>query len=174
MGVWESIKSGVGQAWEAAVPVAVEMGMQWLGQQFQPEPVYQGGGGGPPGRGYVQPTLPISVGPPSQALHPGAIPMTTMPVSMPTMPVVDVPSEIPWGRDPAGIMAGGLFKPARTTVVPTRFITAKNPVTGSIVFWEHAGRPVLFSRDLRVVKRVSKIAARAARGTRRRRTCRKR
>ena len=173
MGVWDAIKTGVGEAWETVVPIAAEMGMQWLGRQFAPEPVYGGGGGGPPGGGYVQPSLPISVGT-SPYVSPGGIPMTTMPVSMPTMPIVDVPSEIPWGRDPAGIMAGGLFKPAKTTVVPTRFITAKNPVTGSIVFWEHAGRPVLFSRDLRVVKRVSKIAARAARGTRRRRTCRKR
>ncbi len=61
-----------------------------------------------------------------------------------------------------GLQAGELF---RETVGhrPIRFITSTNPRTGNVEFWEHAGRPVLFTRDLRTCRRVQKIARRARR-----------
>lgn len=173
MGVWDAITGGLGRAWETVGPIAVDVGRSWLEQQFAPEvqPMYAG-----PGAGYVQPRLPITAGPPGAvAVHPGAIPLETMPVAgMPTMPVLEVPEEVPWGRDPSGVLAGGLFKRVREGRRAVRFITAKNPATGKVVFWEHAGQPVLFSRDLRVCKRVGRIAARASRGRSRRRVSRKR
>ncbi|MEE8551613.1 MAG: hypothetical protein V3T08_10210 [Gemmatimonadota bacterium] len=60
------------------------------------------------------------------------------------------------------------FKSGGMTARPTRFITAVNPATGQLTWWEHAGRPVLMSRDLAVVKRVRRIAAKAGTVTRRR------
>ncbi len=175
MGVWDAIKGGLGQAWEAAVPMAIDIGSQWLQQQFTgpAEPMYQRG------PGYVQPRLPITAGPPGAAfVSPGAIPLETMPVAqMPpitTIPAYEIPSEVPYGIDPSGVLAGQLFKPIREGRRATRFITAKNPATGKVVFWEHCGQPVLFSRDLRVCKRVGRIAARASRGRGRRRATRKR
>jgi len=65
------------------------------------------------------------------------------------------------------------FPTGGMTARPTRFITATNPATGALTFWEHAGQPIMFSRDLAVCKRVRRIAGKA--GTvARRRTRRKR
>ena len=78
---------------------------------------------------------------------------------------VQVPAPVPFGFDkpcPSFFKAGGM------TARPVRFITDVNPATGELVFWEHAGRPILFSRDLGVVRRVRKIAAKAGTVTRRR------
>ena len=70
------------------------------------------------------------------------------------------------GTDPDVV---SFFEPTKTTVRATRLLTAVNPVNGKMAFWEHCGAPVLFSRDLRVCKRVAKIAARASKGRGRRR-----
>lgn len=163
MGIFGDIGEAFGQALPGLITTAGQLGLQrWLGPE-PPKVVY--GGGGPPASSLMQWPSPTTV---------PSIPVswpTTMPTTMPT---IEVPSEVPWGLDPSGVLAGGLFKPVKQTASPVRFITAKNPVTKSVTFWEHAGAPVLFSRDLRVCKRVGKIAARAARGRARRRSYRKR
>ncbi len=80
----------------------------------------------------------------------GVLPVATLPV----------PGPVPFGIDP---QTPSFFRPARATVRPIRFITQMNPATGALVFWEHAGQPILFSRDLRVCKRVGRIASRSKR-----------
>jgi len=52
--------------------------------------------------------------------------------------------------------AGGV-----ATARPMRTIIAINPGTGKPEFWEHKGRPILYTSDLRAAKRVRKIARRA-------------
>jgi hypothetical protein len=47
-------------------------------------------------------------------------------------------------------------------VSPVRTVYARHPQTGNIAAWEYAGRPVLYTRDLAVCKRVNKIARRTA------------
>jgi hypothetical protein len=56
-----------------------------------------------------------------------------------------------------------LFTPTRTSARPSSLVIVTNPVTGKPTFFKHAGRPILFSGDLRAAKRVQKIARRAAR-----------
>lgn len=41
-----------------------------------------------------------------------------------------------------------------------------NPATGAAMYFRPAGRPILFSRDLGIVKKVQKLARRAKRATR--------
>ena len=60
------------------------------------------------------------------------------------------------------------FRERAATATPERFIMREHPYTGRMHYWEHVGRPVLFSRDLAACKRVNKIAARAARARGRR------
>lgn len=62
----------------------------------------------------------------------------------------------------AGTGAGGLFTQSPARVTPTRRIMAQNPMNPNrIEVWEHAGTPILFSRDIRCAKRLAKIARRA-------------
>lgn len=70
------------------------------------------------------------------------------------------PGPIDFGLDPSPT---SFFRATKASMRPVRFLTQANPVTGDIGFWEHAGQPVLFSRDLRVCKRVGRIAARSRR-----------
>lgn len=68
---------------------------------------------------------------------------------------------IPGGAG-AGAVSGGLFRPTPSRVTPVRRIMAQNPQNPNrIEVWEHAGTPILFSRDLRCAKRVQKLARRA-------------
>jgi hypothetical protein len=55
--------------------------------------------------------------------------------------------------------------PARVRPVPR--ITVPHPQTGEHMTWVYAGRPILYSRDLAVVRRVQRLAARAHRSSRR-------
>ena len=71
----------------------------------------------------------------------------------------------PFGIDPS---CPSFFRTGGVTARPTRFITATNPATGALTFWEHAGAPILFTRDLAVVKRVRRIASKAGMVSRRR------
>lgn len=62
----------------------------------------------------------------------------------------------------AACPTGALFRTgAAATARPMRTIVAINPATGRPEFWEHKGRPVLYTSDLRAAKRVRKIASRA-------------
>lgn len=79
--------------------------------------------------------------------------------------VTMAPQPVPFGIDPA---CPSFFRTGGMRATPTRFITATNPATGSLTFWEHAGQPILFARDMRVCKRVQKIARRAGTVSRRR------
>ncbi len=78
---------------------------------------------------------------------------------------VQAPQPVDFGIDPA---CPSFFPTTGMRSPPARFITAVNPSTGALTWWEHAGQPVLFSRDLRVVKRVRRIASKAGVVTRRR------
>ena len=71
-------------------------------------------------------------------------------------------------RSPIGIAAGGigcpsLFSAPGTSARPISMFMVPNPVTGKPTFFKHAGRPILFSGDLRACKVVNRIAARARR-----------
>ena len=79
--------------------------------------------------------------------------------------VVNAPQPVPFALDPS---CPSFFPNGRVSNPPARFITATNPTTGALTWWEHAGQPILFSRDLRVVKRVRRIASKAGTVTRRR------
>ena len=136
----------------------------------------------PPGGGFRVPTGP---GPPSQIVTAGGGPFRGFPEFPPaafsegggppmgfmTAGIVQAPQPVPFGFDPA---CPSFFKPPSATSRPIRFITATNPATGALTFWEHAGQPVMFSRDLAVCKRVRRIAARAGTVARRRTSRRKR
>ena len=129
-------------------------------------------GGGPVGRmptGYAPPymTQPVSAGrlemQPFPMMGGGPvggqiIPASFLPVPQPGTGFLGTDPDVP-----------SFFQPTKTTVRPIRLLTAVNPISGKMAFWEHAGTPVLFSRDLRVCKRVAKIAARASRGRPRKR-----
>ncbi len=88
-----------------------------------------------------------------------------MPGVFQTVATVQAPQPVPFGLDPS---CPSFFPTGGATARPARFITATNPVTGALTWWEHAGQPILFSRDLRVVKRVRRIASKAGVVTRRR------
>ncbi len=79
-------------------------------------------------------------------------------------------------REPSFLDPGcpSFFRAGGMTARPTRFITATNPATGALTFWEHAGQPIMFSRDLAVCKRVRRIAGKAGTVARRRTSRRKR
>jgi len=62
--------------------------------------------------------------------------------------------------------AGGcpsLFSAGGMSARPVSMFMVPNPVTGKPTFFKHAGRPILFSGDLRACKTVNRIAARARR-----------
>lgn len=129
-------------------------------------PVYNGGWGAPrfEPAGYVQ--QPVSAGRLQMAGFPTMggpvggqiIPASMLPVPQPGTGFLGMDPDVP-----------SFFQPTKTTVRPIRLLTAVNPISGKMAFWEHCGTPVLFSRDLRVCKRVAKIAARASRGRPRKR-----
>lgn len=65
---------------------------------------------------------------------------------------------------------GGLFTVGPAGGIRTRRMFAvPHPVTGFPTFFRHVGRPILFSGDLAVCKKVNKVAARARRASPRRR-----
>lgn len=62
--------------------------------------------------------------------------------------------------------AGGcpsLFSAGGMSARPVSMFMVPNPVSGKPTFFKHAGRPILFSGDLRACKTVNRIAARARR-----------
>lgn len=160
MGIFGDIGGAIGEALPGLLTTA---GTALIQRHLAPEPgrpIYTGGG--PPMALPV--TMPTTVQPFPVSFERG----------IPATPAYEIPSEIPWGLDPSGTLAGQLFKPVKAGSRAVPWITAKNPATGAITFWEHAGRPVLFTRDFRTCRRVARIASRAARGRARRRTSRKR
>ncbi len=60
------------------------------------------------------------------------------------------------------------FAPGGMTARPVSLIMVPNPATGKPTFYRHAGRPILFSGDLQVAKRVDRLARRARRSRPRR------
>jgi hypothetical protein len=166
MGIFGDIASGLGEI--LSTPVAQQAAGALLQRYTQPrtQVVYAGG---PPVS-----TVPISY--PSMAgsatLTQSSFPLSTqVPGSYTPVQALEVPQPVPYGLDPS---CPSLFRPMKQTASPERFLTAKNPVTGRTHWWEHCGQPVLFSRDLRVCRRVGKIAARASRSRGRRTYRRKR
>jgi len=57
----------------------------------------------------------------------------------------------------------GFFQATMGGVRVKSTVMLRHPISGQPVFFKHAGRPILFSGDLRTCKRVNKIAARARR-----------
>ena len=58
-----------------------------------------------------------------------------------------------------------LFRPTLTSIRPNPLVMVRHPQTGAPVFFKHAGRPILFSGDLRAAKLVRRLARRARRAT---------
>ncbi len=58
-----------------------------------------------------------------------------------------------------------LFRAGGTTVRPIPLVMVPHPETGGPVFYKHAGRPILFSGDLRSAKLVARVARRARRAS---------
>lgn len=116
----------------------------------------------------VPPTLPQIF--PTTFPDLGTFPTRTLPGGTTTMPgfpsaktevgagVLQIPSTAGFaGGCPSLFSAGGMSaRPISMFMVP-------NPVTGKPTFFKHAGRPILFSGDLRACKTVNRIAARARR-----------
>lgn len=109
--------------------------------------------GGPPIRAGSGLPLPVRFGPPGVVPDRATFGAELLPVG-----ALPVPGPIDFGLDPT---TPSFFKPSKATVRPIRFLTQTNPVSGEMAFWEHAGQPILFSRDLRVCKRVARIASRS-------------
>jgi hypothetical protein len=67
--------------------------------------------------------------------------------------------------------AGGAFEPfvAGGTSIRAQAFMLPNPQTGAMMWFRPAGRPVLFSRDFGIVRRVDRLAKRAAKTRRGRR-----
>ena len=63
---------------------------------------------------------------------------------------------------------GQFFRPTATSIRPVSLIQVTHPQTGAPVFFKHAGRPILFSGDLRAAKMVHRLARRARRASPRR------
>ena len=116
----------------------------------------------------VPPTLPQVF--PTTFPDLGTFPTRTLPGGTTTMPPF-VDSKMGVG---AGVLqlpstagfAGGcpsLFSAGGMSARPISMFMVPNPVTGKPTFFKHAGRPILFSGDLRACKTVNRIAARARR-----------
>ena len=60
-----------------------------------------------------------------------------------------------------GAQPGTLFRVSGPRLRPNPLVMVRNPTTGTVHFWKLAGRPILFSGDLAVAKRVDKLARRA-------------
>lgn len=122
--------------------------------------------GGPPSRVIQGGQSPLMFATPASFQLP-QLPMST-PISTggSVVPVqLDVPQPIPFGIDP---QVPSFFRPTQQSARPIRYLTARNPVTGALATWEYAGRPVIYSRDLAVCKRVRKIATRLGSASRKR------
>lgn len=93
------------------------------------------------------------------------------PIGGPTMPPAPssrtevVPSAGQFALGPAPFAGGcpSLFSAGGMSARPVSMFMVPNPVSGKPTFFKHAGRPILFSGDLRACKTVNRIAARARR-----------
>lgn len=86
------------------------------------------------------------------------IPFTGLQIE-PDLPFIDIGQRAP--AVPTGIPMVP-FRPTMAGAASQRFV-ATNPVSGRAQWFGPLGHPILFSRDFAVVRRVSKIAARARR-----------
>lgn len=193
MGFFDSLK-GFGRALEGLVggvlesPIGqrfAELGFNILEQRAFPQgptPIFRLPGGAParfptpppafPGPARTQPfpqpfrPFPVS-GAPSGT--PGVV-MAGFPGFQRAefdIPFVDI---VPQGQGACGF--GNLFRPGVTggcpTARPSNLVVQCNPVTGEPAFFGNLGRPILFSRDMAVARKVSRLAMRAKRTSTRR------
>lgn len=101
----------------------------------------------------------------------GSVP--AIPPKLGGLPAATLPGGAPMPGVPAGMnggasmAAGGacptMFRPNRTTIRPARLVVQMHPQTGEPVFFGHLGRPILFSRDMAVARKVGRLARRARR-----------
>lgn len=61
-----------------------------------------------------------------------------------------------------------MFRPTQASISPAPLVMVPNPMTGAPTFFKHAGKPILFSGDLRAAKMVHKLARRARKASPRR------
>ncbi len=118
-------------------------------------PVFAPSPGRFPARPPPRPITPASFGGPPMAVFPGGFETAGF-----DLPFFDV---APQGSLAASGGCPPLFQPNRVGVRPIPLIMVPNPVTGAPTFFKHAGRPILFSGDLRASKLVNRIARRARR-----------
>lgn len=83
------------------------------------------------------------------------------------LPLVDLRSPFV-AQGAGGNTCAAMFRPTASSVRPNSLVMVPNPVTGAPTFFKHAGKPVLFSGDLRAAKMVNKLARRARRASPRR------
>lgn len=117
-------------------------------------------------RAGVPPTLPqifpTGIFPPPTRTLPGGT--QTMPPA-PSSKTEMVPSAGGFQLGPSPFAGGcpSLFSAGGMSARPVSMFMVPNPVSGKPTFFKHAGRPILFSGDLRACKTVNRIAARARR-----------
>lgn len=165
MGIFGDILGGLGDILSGPIgQTGAQLAGQYLQARYQPQPIVNVYGG-PPGAGFAPQPAPIAT--PVFSGRTGVqFPLLPSGTQIQTASVLNVPQPRAWAPDPS---CPSFFEPTNGSPRPVALLQAANPVTGKMAYWEHAGRPVLFSRDLRVCKRVGKIAARAARSRPRRR-----
>jgi len=112
--------------------------------------------------GALVPQLPL-FGPPP-IFTPGGFQVPPGPTSRGVgfdIPGIDL--QLPFRVQEGGIGCPSLFSAPGASARPVSMFMVPNPVTGKPTFFKHAGRPILFSGDLRACKTVNRIAARARR-----------
>jgi len=98
----------------------------------------------------------------------GIFPSTAGAPTMPPAPssrteMVTTAGQFQLGPAPFAGGCPSLFSAGGMSARPVSMFMVPNPVTGKPTFFKHAGRPILFSGDLRACKTVNRIAARARR-----------
>ena len=70
-----------------------------------------------------------------------------------------------------GAIAGRptMFSYGQTRARPLQMLEAVHPETGKVHYWRHMGRPILFSGDMAVCRRVGKVHSRLNRARPRKR-----
>lgn len=83
---------------------------------------------------------------------------------------------IPSGGSRGGgiINAPQVFSPTSAGYRAKQFFAVPHPSTGNLTWYRSAGKPILWSGDLRACKRVNKVASRARRATPRRTAAKRR
>lgn len=98
---------------------------------------------------------------PGDRIDPGVLPVEF------DIPGFDVRSPFV-GQGRGADICAPMFRPTVSSISPAPLVMVPNPMTGAPTFFKHAGKPILFSGDLKAAKMVGRLARRARRATPRR------